>query len=109
MNTTSKTTLATADKMSPFMACRAAPSARTICSRQKAAANTGTNANITATYERVADTAAASAPSKVTNGCSSSNPAPPTTTPATTEPQTANDDTCLISPACPGSCSAAPN
>ena len=34
---------------------------------------------------------------------------PPNTTPAITEPQTANDETCLISLAFAGSCSAAPS
>ena len=34
---------------------------------------------------------------------------PPSTAPAITEPQTANDETCLISPAFAGSCSAAPS
>ncbi len=34
---------------------------------------------------------------------------PPNTAPAITEPQTANDETCLISPAFAGSCSAAPS
>ncbi len=37
------------DRISPTIAWRAAPSARTICSRQNAAASTGTKTSITLT------------------------------------------------------------
>ena len=49
MNRTSNTTFATVEAMSPIITWRAAPSARTSCSRQNAAASTGTKASITAT------------------------------------------------------------
>ena len=42
-------------------------------------------------------------------GCSRANPIPPSAAPAITEPQTANDETCLISSAFAGSRSAAPS
>ena len=51
MNRTSNTTFATVEAMSPTITWRAAPSARTSCSRQNAAASTGTKASMTATKD----------------------------------------------------------
>ena len=77
MNSTSNTRLATVEAMSPIITWRAAPSARTSCSRQNAAASTGTKASMTPTKALVDGAVAASAPSSVTSGCRKTSPSAP--------------------------------